>query len=361
MTYDLIIIGSGPAGCAASIYASRYGMKSLVLGKNFGGTIGYAHRVDNYPGLLGLSGLDLMTKIEEHVKSLGGEVVYDPVDKIEKQEDHFRVFTDSEKEYKARVVIVAAGTERRKLDIPGEKELTGKGVSYCTTCDAPFFKDKTVALIGGSDAACSGAVHLSQFVKKIYLIYRKGQLRAEPFWIRQWEDLVSQGKGEAIYNTNIVKILGSREIEELRNYAAPEAAEIRKLEEEKKQYNNIAIEQLKNRQQDQVAAVELDRAYKGNSILRVDGVFIEIGGVPGADLVRSLGVELDESNYIVVSEGMETNIKGLFAAGDITTASKIMQQVITAMAQGAIAAASAYQFIKKSKAPKIVGCEKGDT
>ena len=314
--YDLIIIGSGPAGCTASIYASRYRLKNLVLGKVRGGTISYAHKVDNYPGLNGLSGAEIMDKIEQHIKSLGAEIIYDPVDNIKRENNIFTITTDSEKQYQAKAVILAMGTERRKLDVPGEKELLGKGVSYCVTCDAPFFRGKTAALIGGSDAACSGAVHLAEFASKIYLIYRRGCLRAEPFWVKQWEDLETQGKGEAIFNTNIVEIIG-------------------------KKIGGIGgVGEV-------VGAVKLDKAYKGSEILEVDGVFIEIGGVPGTTLVQPLGVFVDESGHVKVNEAMETNVPGLFAAGDMVDKAKVMSQMITACGWGAIAAGSAYKYLKR--------------
>jgi thioredoxin reductase (NADPH) len=236
--------------------------------------------------------------------------------RIEPQTGLFQVYTGSGKIFQAKTVIVACGTERKKLNIPGEKELIGKGVSYCVTCDAPFYKDKTVVLVGGSDAACSGAVQLGQFAKKIYLIYRKGQLRAEPFWAKQWEELVKAGKGEAIYNTNVKEIIAKNQL---------------------------------------VGGVKLDKTYNGSETLEVDGVFIEIGGVPGVELVKPLGLTLDEDGYVVVSEKAETNMPGIFAAGDITNRSKIMQQVITAMASGAVAASSAYQYLKGQHAPRIFG------
>lgn len=319
MIYDLIIIGSGPAGCAASIYASRYGLKNLLLGKTPGGTIAYAHEVDNYPGLWGLSGAALMQKIEAQVKALGAEISYDPVTKIQLQKQVFEIFTSSGKKYDAKTVILACGTERRKLGIPGEKELIGKGVSYCVTCDAPFYKDKTVVLIGGSDAACSGAVHLGQYVKKIYLIYRKSQLRAEPFWTAQWEKLVKERKGEFLGETKVVEIL------------------------------------KKNQTQDLVGSVRLNKPYQGAAMLQVDGVFIEIGGVPGVELAEPLGATLDQENYLVVTESGETNIAGLFAAGDMTNRAKIMQQVVMATASGAIAASSAYKYLKGQTAPRLLG------
>ncbi len=318
--FDLIIVGSGPAGCTASIYASRYKLKNLVLGKVKGGTITYAHTVDNYPGLNGLSGVDIMEKIEAHVQSLGSQIIYDPVDNIQKNNQGFAVITDSGQNYQAKAVILATGTERRKLEVPGEEELIGKGVSYCVTCDAPFYRGKTVALIGGSDAACSGAVHLSEYTQKIFLIYRKDSLRAEPFWVNQWKKLVEEGKGEEIFETNVVEIISK----------------------------DIAGRKV-------VGGIRLDKPYNGSQILSVDGVFIEIGGAPGTKLAKGLNAAVDEQGYVKVNDQMETDIPGLFAAGDMIDKAKIMSQMITACAWGAIAASSAYKYLKGQRAPQQKG------
>ncbi len=340
--YDLIIIGSGPAGLTASIYASRYGLNNFVLGKVRGGTISYAHKVDNYPGLNGLSGMEIMDKIEQHAKSLGGQIIYDPVDNIRRENSIFTITTDSEKQYWAKAIILATGTERRKLDVPGEKELQGKGVSYCVTCDAPFYRGKTVALIGGSDAACSGAVHLAEFASKIYLIYRREHLRAEPFWVKQWEELETQGKGEAVFNTNLVEILSQAHISK-----TPGLIEVKQEPAKQNQISDVKAEV--------VGGVKLDKPYKGSDLLLVDGVFIEIGGVPGTTLVQPLGVSVDESGYIKVNDAMETNVPGLFAAGDMVDKAKMMSQMITACGWGAIAAGSAYKYFKGQQAPQQKG------
>jgi thioredoxin reductase (NADPH) len=277
---------------------------------------------------MGISGVELGQKMLEQVKALGAEVLLDGVGRIEliKEEsggsegsgdrgNYFKILTEAGKEFLAKTLIVATGTERRKLNVPGEKEYFGKGVSYCSTCDAPFFKDKTVVVIGGSNAACSGASHVAEFAKKVYLIYRKDELRAEPAWV---QDVKNNPAIEIIYNTNVMKVLGKKEIGE-------------------------------------VGGVELDTSYKGEKILKTDGVFIEIGGVPLSSLLIPLKVEIDENNYIKVNESMETNIPGIFAAGDFTIHSLVLSQTITACADGAIAAASAYKYLKGQKAPKIAG------
>ncbi len=311
--YDLIIIGSGPAGFTASIYASRYKLSNLVLGEKVGGTIGLASKVENYPGFHSISGLDLMAKIEEHVKGLGAEVVYDPVTGVKKEGESFEVLVQSGKNLLAKAIIITTGTERRSLGVPGEKEYLGRGVTYCTTCDAPFFRDKVVALIGGADSAVSGAIHTAEFAKKVYIIYRKDKFRAEPIWVEQ---ALKNPKIEPIYKTNITEILGAS---------------------------------------GKVSGVELNNPYQGKKSLPLDGVFIEIGGVPGVGIASSMGIELTEAGFIKVNEQMETNLAGVFSAGDCNDRLPNFQQMITACAEGALAAASAYKFLKKEQAPQILG------
>lgn len=316
MMYDLLIIGLGPAGLTASIYASRYRLKNLIIGEIVGGELAKAHKVENLPGFLSLSGLDWGQKTREQAEKLGAETIISRVGRIEKSANGFKIFTEDQKTYQAKTLIVATGSERRKLDIPGEKEYLGRGISYCTNCDAPFFRDKTVALIGGSDSAVSGAVHTAEYAHKVYIIYRGEQLRAEPIWQEQWQAIEKSGRGETIYKTNIVQILGDGQ---------------------------------------KITSVSLDKPYQGKGDLGVDGVFIEIGGVPGTALLKALGVKLTATDHVQVSETMTTNLPGLFSAGDMTDRSAVLAQAITAMAQGAIAAASAYKFLKGAKAPRILG------
>jgi thioredoxin reductase (NADPH) len=312
-TYNLIIIGSGPAGFTASIYASRYKLTNLVLGEKIGGTIGLASKVCNYPGFESISGLELMASIEKQVKSFGVEVIYNPAVGTKRTEKAFTVLTKSGKSFQAKALILATGMERRQLNVPGEKEYLGKGVSYCTACDAPLYKDKVVAIIGGADGAVSGAVHLADFAKKVFVIYRQDKFRAEPVWVEQ---ALKDPKIEPIYNTNIIKILGTSS---------------------------------------KVDGVELDNSYQGEKVLPLDGVFVEIGGVPGVGVAASMGVELTEAGFIKVNEKMETNLQGVFSAGDCNDRLPNFQQLITACAEGALAAASAYKFLKKEQAPQILG------
>jgi thioredoxin reductase (NADPH) len=317
--YDVIIIGVGPAALTASIYASRYQLTNLVVGKNLGGEIANAHKVENYPGFLSISGLDLAEKWKQHAEALGGHILIKEVGKVDRATDSsggFLVKLTDDKVYRTTALIVTTGSERRRLNIPGETQYVGRGVSYCTTCDSPFYRQKTVALIGGSDSAVSGSIHTGEYAAKIYIIYRGDKLRAEPVWIQEWEKLVAKKQGETIYNTNPLEILGDGT---------------------------------------KVTGLKLDRPYQDKEVLPVDGVFVEIGGVPGTALVQPLGVKIDDTGHVIVSDKMETNIPGLFCAGDMTDRSRTMKQAITAMAQGATAAASAYRYLKNETAPQIRG------
>ncbi|PIS08764.1 hypothetical protein COT75_04755 [Candidatus Beckwithbacteria bacterium CG10_big_fil_rev_8_21_14_0_10_34_10] len=318
--YDLLIIGAGPAGLAASIYSSRYRLSNLVIGKLLGGELSLAHKIENYPGFLDISGFDLAQIWQKQVENLGAKVLLKEVGRLELtgegENKSFKAYFSKNEYYQAKALIIATGSERRRLNIPGEEEYLGKGVSYCHTCDAPFFKEKTVVIIGGSDSAVSGAVHTAEFAKKVYLVYRKDKLRAEPAWINQWQQIEKQAKGETIYNTNVKEIIGDKT---------------------------------------RITGVKLDKPYKGQEIISTDGVFIEIGGVPGTALVEPLGIKLDERGYVIVSEQMETNIPGLFSAGDMTNKSASFKQATWAIAQGAMAAASAYKYLKNTTAPAIRG------
>lgn len=316
--YDLIIVGLGPAGLTASIYASRYKLKNLLVGKQLAGELGLAHKIENIPGFKAISGLEWGKKTLEQAKNLGAESLVAEVGRVKKTDQGFKLFLsgDDKADYLAQSLIVATGSERRRLGVPGEKAYVGKGVSYCTTCDAPFFKDKVVVIVGGSDAAVSGAVHTAEFARKVYVVYRGDQLRAEPAWLEEYKKMEAKGKTETIYNTNVKEIKGNGS---------------------------------------KVTHLTFDNPYKGTTKFACDGVFIEIGGVPGTSLLQPLGVEIGEDGLVKEKKDMSTNIEGLFVAGDITQHSEILKQAITAMAQGALAAASVYKYLKKETAPKILG------
>ncbi|MCD6495693.1 MAG: FAD-dependent oxidoreductase [Candidatus Aenigmarchaeota archaeon] len=293
--YDIIIVGSGPAGLTAAVYAGRYLMKTLVIGELSGGMISEAHKVCNFPTYKSISGMELTQKMVDQVKSLGVEIRNERTEEVRKN-DVFEVKT-TEGVYHGKTVILATGTEKRKLDIKGEKEFLGKGVSYCATCDAGFFKDKTVAIVGGSDAALTAALLLAEYAKKVYIIYRKDHFfRAEPAWIKQVE---AEKKIEPVFNSNITEIKGGSLVE----------------------------------------SIKLDTGKE----LAVDGVFVEIGLIPITELAEKLDIKL-EKGHIVVDRMQRTSVPGIFAAGDITN--NPLKQAITAAAEGAIAATTAYEKIK---------------
>jgi thioredoxin reductase (NADPH) len=299
--YDVIIIGAGPAGLTAALYASRYKLKTLVLGKNHGGFISEAYEVCNFPTYEKIKGYELSDKMVEQVKRIGAEIKAEEVKSIENKGNHFVVKANSD--YEGKKIILALGTERRKLNAPGEKEFLGRGVCYCATCDAPFYKNKTVAVIGGSDAALTAALLLSEYANKVYIIYRKEKFqRAEPAWI---ELIDKNEKIEKIFSANVTEIYGGEKVE------------------------GIRLDNGKN--------------------LELKGVFIEIGSFPEDKITKNLELEREEG-FITVNKKHETNIKGIFAAGDITN--NILKQVITACADGARAAFSVYEEIKREESIK---------
>lgn len=302
--YDLIIIGSGPAGYSASIYASRYKVSNVVLGAVPGGLATKAHMVENWPGIKSITGIELMEQFREHAESLGGELLAQEAVSIKKINEGFQIATKSNKEIIGKTIILALGTEHRKLNIAGEEEFLGKGVSYCTVCDAMFFNGKTVAIVGGSDAACTGAIHLSGIAKKVYIIYRGGSLRGEPVW---YDRIKEKDNIEVVYNTNITEIQGDTTVKK----------------------------------------IILDNKYNNKYFLDLDGVFIEVGSVPSTSLVTNIGIKLDDKGYIEIDNMQGTNIEGVYAAGDITNGLNKLRQIITACAEGAVAATSVFTYLKK--------------
>ncbi len=301
--FDLIIIGAGPAGISASIYASRYKLNHLILGVEQGGQMTEIYEIENYPGIFSVSGKELMGKFLEHLENFGMKVRNESVSSIEKNGEGLFEVKTSKKNYLAKAIILAMGAVYRKMNISGEKEYIGKGVSYCATCDARFFKDKIVSVAGGGNSAAVVALEMADFAKKVYLICRDEKLLAEPAWL---DKIYANKKIEVIKSVNILEIKGSEKVEK----------------------------------------IVLDKPVNDKTSLAVDGVFIEVGTEPGVELARKLKIEKDERNYIKVKADQSTNIPGVFAAGDITTGSNKFCQVLTACAEGAIAANSTYKMIK---------------
>lgn len=299
--YDLAILGAGPAGICAAIYATRAKLNTIWLDKKFvqGGQIVDTYEVDNYPGLPGITGLDLGEAMAGHAAKLGMKPQRETVRSIE-AEQGIKVIRTKKNEYRARAVIIACGATHRHLGIPGEEELSGMGVSYCATCDAAFFQDRTVVVVGGGNVAVEDAILLSRTCKKVYLVHRRDELRAEK--ILQ-ESLFACKNVELIWDSIPLSIEGMDKVEALK-------IRNKKTQEE--------------------------------SFIETDGVFIAVGIVPGTEKFKDL-VKLDEAGYIVAGEDGITSEPGIFAAGDIRT--KNLRQVVTAVADGANAVASAQRYL----------------
>ena len=303
--YDLAIIGAGPAGLSASVYASRYGISNVVIGGISGGLTTQTHEIGNWLGTEKISGYEFAQKAESHAKSYNkAEIKNTLVDDISESDGKYTLFLSDGSKIEAKTILLAMGTKHRHLGVPGEKEFAGKGVSYCATCDGFFYRGKTVAVVGGNDSAAGAAVYLGDIAEKVYLIYRGEKLRCETFW---GEAISKNPKIESVFMTNIKEIKGENKVEEL----------------------------------------VLDNPYKNSEILKVDGVFAEIGSDPNVDLIKNLEIELDEQGYVKIDTSGRTSKKGIWAAGDITTGSDKFKQIITAAAEGAVAAHSIQEFLKK--------------
>ena len=296
-TYDLIVLGGGPTAIGCAIYAARFALDVLVIGKIFGGLIATTHLVENYPGITSTSGQGLMDMFKEHMNSLSIPYITDEIRSIENVDDHFILHSFFQK-FKAKSVVIATGSERKKLGIPGEADFAGRGVSYCATCDGPFYKDKTVCVVGGSDSAAKEALFLSQNVKKVYIIYRGEEIRAEPINKKRVEE---NHKIEIIYKTNIVEIKGDNTVKSV--------------------------------------------IFDNGTEFEVDGVFIEVGSIPNSDLAKRIGVKTNKKDEIIINRKSETNIPGIFAAGDVADAP--FKQAITGVAEGVVAAYSAFDYVKE--------------
>ena len=297
--HDLVIIGSGPGGLSAAIYAARYNVDVIVIGEIPGGIAGTANDIRNYPGFQKTSGMELMTKMVDQVKNLDVPIYNEVVTGMKKETGGIIVKT-SKKEYLGKKIIIATGTDRRKLGLNNEKELIGKGVSYCATCDAGFYKDKTVGIVGGGDAALTASILLAKFAKKIYLIYRKDKFtKAEPAWVDEIEKLKNI---EIMFNEEVTELIGVEKLEKVK--------------------------------------------LKSGKDLELNGLFIEIGGTPNIELAQEIGLEL-ENGSIVVDKNQKTNVEGVFAAGDVTN--RPFKQIVSAAGDGATACYTAYKELEKGK------------
>lgn len=303
--YDTIIIGGGCAGYPAAIYSARFNMKTLVIAKEQGGLITTTHLVENYPGFISLSGQELADNLKAHVEANNVPIKDDIVTEVIKQDDGLYLVKTaiSEDEYLAKTIILATGTKHRHLDVPGEKEYQSRGVSYCATCDGPFFRKKTVAIVGGGDSAAKEAMVLAQTCAKVYILVRS-TLKAEPInvdRIRKIENV------EIIENVSIQEIVGEKKM----------------------------------------THVVLDKEVNGSVNLELNGLFVAVGMLPQNDLAKQLGVELNKRGEIVIDKDSKTNIENVFAAGDVTNAE--WKQGIIAAAEGSVAANSAFEYLQSKE------------
>jgi thioredoxin reductase (NADPH) len=315
--YDFGVVGAGGAGLAGAMYGARLGLKTVIFGASnanelpIGGLITTAHAVRNYPGILSASGLGIAKKIEEHARDYDLVTIkQEKVLKIEKKKDCFEIKT-TKGNYKISAVLLATGRRIRKLDVPGSMKLEGRGVSYCALCDAPLYKDKVVAVVGGSDSAAIESLVLSEYAKKVYIIYRGKAITPEEIHLKE---IKMNKKIEIITNTNVVEIKGK----------------------------------------DYVESIILDKEYNGKKELKLDGIYAAIGNIPISELAKELGVKLNKNQEIVLDHATSgTSVAGVFAAGDVTN--KSFKQLIIGVAEACTAAHSAFEYVSEMKMKQ---CEK---
>jgi len=301
--YDLVIVGAGPAGITAYLYAKRSLLEVLLVDKiGIGGQLLLIDFVENYPGFPeGIIGFELADLFRRHIETLGLNFKQGEVKKLEKKDNFFNLYLDNNEILTSKTVLLSIGASPRKLNIPGEKEFTGRGVSYCATCDGPFFKDKIIAVVGGGDTALQESLSLTKFAKKIYLIHRRNTFRATK--ILQ-ERIFKEEKIEILWNTIVTEIRGK----------------------------------------DQVEEIEIFNKEKGKkSTLKVSGIFIFIGYEPNTDWLKGV-IELDNEGFIITDAEMRTSLPGVWAAGDCR--SKIGKQIVIACGEGAVAVISIENYLQ---------------
>lgn len=302
---DVAIVGSGMAGLSAGLYAGRYELDTVIIGHEFGGATSTAWTIENYPGYKAIDGYDLMIKVKEQVEGVGVKLMTDQVTSIDTIDSGYRLTTHGGQTVEAKTIIMAHGAARRKLGLPKEDEFAkGKGVHYCLTCDGPLYKGKTIGIVGGGDASVKGMNLAVQYADKIYAFVMLGELNAEPINYARLQPHIGK-KVELMFKTEVAELLGDQRLTSVK---------------------------LKNGQE-----------------VMLDGLFIEIGAVPEMALVTKLGVKLDQYGYIAVNTMMETNVPGIYAAGDCTNFFGHFKQDVTAAAMGAVAATSAFNLIQKPK------------
>lgn len=302
---DVIIIGLGCAGYTAAIYSARYKLKTFLVGAEAGGMGNTAAEVGNWPGEIEIRGPDLMDKFKAHATSFGDLVTMkiSRVKDVKKIDGGFELELEGQEKVRGKTIIFATGSNKRHLGIPGEAEFSGKGVTYCATCDAFFYRNKTVAVIGGGDSAVEGAAIAAQVAAKVYLVHRRNEFRAEPYWI---EKVKEKKNIVLVLERNSVEILGDK----------------------------------------RVTGLKLDKPHNGSDVLKVDGVFIEIGATPATELTDKLGCAKDDQGFLKVDQAQRTSVPGIFGAGDLTSGSNHFAQFTTAAGEGTVAANSAFNFLQ---------------
>ncbi|MFA6392066.1 MAG: thioredoxin-disulfide reductase [Patescibacteria group bacterium] len=299
--YDCIIIGAGAAGLTAAIYAARRTLKTLVITKDLGGQASIAGIVENYPGLGKTNGLEIMEQFKKQAEDSGAEIIYQEVNKIEKTDSEFRI-TTSKEEFIGKTVILAFGLTPRDLGVPGENGLKNRGVSYCSTCDGPLFKNKTVIVVGGGNSALDSAELLSKIANEVYLIHRQDFFRGENIIL----DKIKQKENvKILLNSEVVEIHGSNKVEA------------------------VSIKNNQTEEEDKI---------------NCDGVFVEVGYIAKTDIVKDL-VDRNDRNQIVINSNCETSCPGVFAAGDVTDI--VYKQVVISAGEGAKAALQTYKYLQR--------------
>ncbi|WP_432360575.1 thioredoxin-disulfide reductase [Sporosarcina sp. UB5] len=301
--YDVIIIGAGPAGMTAAVYTSRGSLSTLMLERGIpGGQMANTEEIENYPGFETILGPDLSTKMFEHAKAFGAEYAYGDVTEVI-DEGNFKTIKAGNKEYKTRAIIITTGAEYRKMGVPGERELTGRGVSYCAVCDGAFFKGKDIVVIGGGDSAVEEGGYLTRFANKVTIIHRRDELRAQK--ILQDRAFANE-KIDFIWNTTVKQV---------------------------------------NEKDGKIGSITLVSTVDGSEKeMETEGMFVYVGMDPLTAPFKNLGI-LDEHGYIVTNEEMETSVPGIFAAGDVRQ--KTLRQVVTATGDGSIAAQVCQKYIEE--------------
>lgn len=304
--FDVIIIGGGPSGLTAAIYCSRRGLKTLVVSRDIGGQITKTNEIENYPGFDHISGVELSKKFFEQAKKFGAEFIFDEVKEIKKNGESFDV-SMRRKTYQTKTIILAFGKKPRELGVPGEEELKGRGVSYCATCDAPFFKNKVLTIVGGGNSALDAAVISSEIAKQVNIIHRGSEFKGEEILINK---IKSASNIKIIMNDEIIEITGKERVETVK--------------------------------------------LKSGQEIPTDGVIVEVGYIIDRSLVSGL-VELDKLNQVVTDKSQATSVPGIFASGDLTETP--YKQIVISAGEGAKAALSAFDYIQKLSGKKGIAAD----